>query len=83
MAFIRMRSPSKAPPLRRREGSTEMMAMVLWSKSARKRRTSSSTSELLPAPPVPVMPSTGMVFRPVISFPAVATADISISLSSG
>jgi hypothetical protein len=41
------------------DGSTEMTAMVLSAKSARKRRTSSSTRLDLPAPPVPVTPSTG------------------------
>ncbi len=57
--FMRMRSPSKAPPVRWRVGSTERMAMSLSGKSRRKRRTSSSVRELLPAPPVPVMPRTG------------------------
>jgi hypothetical protein len=41
------------------EGSTEMMAMVLSGKCSRYRRTSSSTSDDLPEPPVPVMPRTG------------------------
>ena len=52
MAFMRMRSPSKAPPVFRLEGSTEMMATRRSSKSRINRRTSSSTSEDLPAPPV-------------------------------
>ena len=60
IAFIRMRSPSSAPPDLRRDGSIEMIAILsrsCWSR--RKRRTSSSVSELLPAPPVPVTPSVG------------------------
>ena len=62
IAFMRMRSPSSAPPDLRRDGSIEMIAICsrsCW--SSRKRRTSSSVSELLPAPPVPVMPSAGTV----------------------
>ena len=60
MAFMRMRSPSNAPPLLRREGSMEMTAMrKLSSWSKRMRRISSSVSEDLPAPPVPVIPTTG------------------------
>ena len=63
IAFMRMRSPSSAPPVLRRVGSTERIAIFsLSSWSRRKRRTSSSVSELLPAPPVPVMPSTGAGF---------------------
>ena len=58
--FIRIRSPSSAPPPRRRLGSTARTAIrSLSSWSRRKRRTSSSVSEDLPDPPVPVMPSTG------------------------
>ena len=61
IAFIRIRSPSSAPPDFRRVGSTEMIASRrLSSWSSLKRRTSSSVSELLPAPPVPVMPSVGV-----------------------
>ena len=57
---MRMRSPSSAPPDLRRDGSIEMIAMRRKSSwSSRNRRTSSSVSELLPAPPVPVMPSVG------------------------
>ena len=59
-AFMRMRSPSRAPPPLRRVGSTAMTAICsLSSWSSRKRRTSSSVSDDLPDPPVPVMPSTG------------------------
>ncbi len=70
MAFIRMRSPSSAPPDLRRDGSIEMIAIrsrSCW--SSRKRRTSSSVSELLPAPPVPVTPSVG-----VFAFAAAASS---------
>ena len=60
MAFMRMRSPSNAPPLLRRDGSMEMTAIrKLSSWSRRIRRISSSVSDDLPAPPVPVMPNTG------------------------
>ncbi len=67
MAFIRMRSPSKAPPVFRFDGSMEMMAMVLSLRSARNLRTISSTSDDFPAPPVPVIPRTG-IFNPDASF---------------
>ena len=57
---MRMRSPSSAPPPLRRVGSTASTAIrSLSSWSRRKRRTSSSVSDDLPEPPVPVMPSTG------------------------
>ncbi len=60
IAFMRMRSPSSAPPPLRRVGSTASTAMrSLSSWSSRKRRISSSVSDDLPEPPVPVMPSTG------------------------
>ena len=60
IAFMRMRSPSRAPPDLRRDGSIETTAMFRRSPwSRRMRRISSSVSEDLPAPPVPVMPSTG------------------------
>ena len=59
--FIRMRSPSKAPPVFRFVGSTETIAIFLSLKSIRKRRTSSSTNEDFPAPPVPVIPRTGVL----------------------
>ena len=67
MAFIRMRSPSKAPPVFRFDGSTEIMAMVL-SVSIKKRRTNSSTKDDFPAPPVPVMPNTGIFLVPISFF---------------
>ncbi len=56
MAFIRIRSPSNAPPVFLLEGSTEITPIYLSGKSIRKRRTNSSTSEDFPAPPVPVIP---------------------------
>jgi hypothetical protein len=60
MAFMRMRSPSSAPPLLRRDGSIDHRdAQALSSWSSRRRRISSSVRLILPAPPVPVMPSTG------------------------
>ena len=59
MLFIRIRSPSKAPPVFFLEGSTETTATVLSGNSCRKRRTISSVIEDFPAPPVPVMPRTG------------------------
>ena len=60
VAFIRMRSPSNAPPVLRRDGSTASTAMRSVSRrSRRSRRTSSSVRDDLPDPPVPVMPTTG------------------------
>ncbi len=60
MAFMRMRSPSSAPPDLRRLGSMEISATRSASSwSSRRRRISSSVRLDLPAPPVPVMPSTG------------------------
>ncbi len=60
IAFMRMRSPSRAPPDLRRDGSIEITAMFRRSPwSRRMRRISSSVSEDLPAPPVPVMPRVG------------------------
>ncbi|MEY3273781.1 MAG: hypothetical protein RLZZ341_2687 [Pseudomonadota bacterium] len=61
VAFMRMRSPSSAPPLLRREGSMLTTATRSASPWSRRRRLMSSSVRLdLPAPPVPVMPSTGM-----------------------
>ena len=63
MAFMRMRSPSSAPPDLRRLGSMLMTATRSASSwSSRRRRISSSVRLDLPAPPVPVMPSTGVFF---------------------
>ena len=62
MAFIRIRSPNKAPPVFLFDGSTETIAICLSSKSIKKRRTNSSTKEDLPEPPVPVIPRTGTSF---------------------
>ncbi len=77
IAFMRMRSPSSAPPLLRRDGSMEMTAMRRRSRwSRRKRRISSSVSDDLPAPPVPVMPMTGV-------FTNCAAAWISATRSGG
>ncbi|MCY1533136.1 hypothetical protein D9M68_684490 [compost metagenome] len=74
IAFIRMRSPSRAPPVFRLEGSTEIIASVLSFTSMRKRRTSSSTRDDFPAPPVPVMPNTGALL-PEVSFLSSSTKD--------
>ena len=60
MEFMRMRSPNKAPPVLRFEGSTETTAICLSVKSIKKRRTNSSTKDDFPEPPVPVIPSTGI-----------------------
>ena len=64
--FIRIRSPKSAPPVLRLDGSTEIIASVL-SVSIKNRLTSSSTKEDFPAPPVPVIPNTG-IFLLLISF---------------
>ncbi len=55
-----MRSPKSAPPVFRLDGSTETMAIVLLGKSIKYLRTSSSTDEDFPEPPVPVIPNTGI-----------------------
>ena len=61
IAFMRIRSPSKAPPLLRREGSMEMTAIrKLSAQSKRKRRINSSVNDDFPAPPVPVIPIVGI-----------------------
>ncbi len=62
-AFMRMRSPSRAPPERRRVGSIATTAIRRSGKNRTTRLSSSSVSEDLPAPPVPVMPMTGGRFR--------------------
>ena len=61
MAFIRILSPSKAPPVFLLDGSTEINPIVFSGKSIKKRRTNSSTKEDFPAPPVPVIPRTGVL----------------------
>ena len=61
MAFIRILSPRSAPPVFRLEGSTEINPTVLVGKSIKNRRTNSSTKDDLPAPPVPVIPKTGVL----------------------
>ena len=60
MAFILILSPNNAPPVLRLEGSTDTKPIVLLGKSIKKRRTNSSTNEDFPAPPVPVIPKTGV-----------------------
>ena len=59
MAFIRIRSPSSAPPVLRLEGSTDKIAMRFSGNSSRKLRNNSSARHDFPAPPVPVKPITG------------------------
>ena len=59
MEFIRIRSPSNAPPVFFLDGSTEITAMVLSANAFKYRRTISSVTDDLPAPPVPVIPRTG------------------------
>ena len=56
MAFMRMRSPSSAPPEKGDEGSTAMTAT--FSPFARRARTSASVVVDLPTPGAPVMPTT-------------------------
>ena len=60
IAFMRMRSPSSAPPVLRRVGSTESTAIFSaspWSSAEAPHQLVGERA--LPAPPVPVMPSTG------------------------
>ncbi len=63
MAFMRIRSPSNAPPVFCFVGSTERIATRLSGNSFKKRRISSSVKEDLPAPPVPVIPRIGVPFE--------------------
>ena len=60
MAFIRIRSPSKAPPVFLLLGSTETMAMVLVGFANKKYCTNLSQTVDFPAPPVPVSPMMGI-----------------------
>ena len=60
MEFILILSPSNAPPVFLLEGSTDTMAMFLFGKSAINLLINSSTKDDFPAPPVPVIPSTGV-----------------------
>ena len=62
MAFIRIRSPSKAPPVFLLLGSTETMAIVLVGFANKKYCTNLSQTVDFPAPPVPVSPMMGMFF---------------------
>jgi hypothetical protein len=43
------------------DGSTEINPIVFSGKSIKNRRTNSSTKEDFPAPPVPVIPNTGIL----------------------
>ena len=61
IAFIRILSPNKAPPVFLLDGSTEIKPIVFSGKSIKKRRTISSTKDDFPAPPVPVIPKTGVL----------------------
>src|SRR6478609_7161252 len=60
MAFIRILSPNKAPPVFFFDGSTEITAIVFSVNACRYLLTISSVTELFPAPPVPVIPRTGI-----------------------
>ena len=68
IAFIRILSPSKAPPVLRFDGSTETMANFLSLKSSKNRLTNSSTKDDFPAPPVPVIPKMGISFLSALLF---------------
>ena len=59
--FIRIRSPNRAPPVFTRDGSTDTIPIVFCGNSDKKRLTNSSVNELFPAPPVPVIPITGII----------------------
>ena len=60
MAFILIRSPSNAPPVFFFEGSTDITAIVFVENLCKYLLTISSVTEDLPAPPVPVIPKTGI-----------------------
>ena len=57
--FIRIRSPSSAPPVFSLVGSVARRATLVPGLSLWIRSMISSMSELFPAPPVPVIPTTG------------------------
>ena len=63
-----MRSPSKAPPVFCFVGSIDRIATFLSGNSCKKLRINSSVSELFPAPPVPVIPNTGVFFDSSLAF---------------
>ena len=60
IAFMRIRSPSNAPPVFCFVGSIDRIATFLSGSSRKNRLINSSVSELFPAPPVPVIPRTGV-----------------------
>ncbi len=60
------------------EGSTEINPIVFSGKSIRKRRTSSSTKDDFPAPPVPVIPKTGIL---EVSFSLCILSSVSFAIS--
>ncbi len=68
MAFILILSPNNAPPVFLLDGSTETIAIFFVGKSMMNLLTNSSTKEDFPAPPVPVIPSTGVSDCLAISF---------------
>ena len=74
MAFIRIRSPSKAPPVFCFVGSIDRIATLFSGSSWRNLRINSSVSELFPAPPVPVIPRTGVFLESVRAFSTTAAA---------
>ena len=61
IAFILILSPKSAPPVLRFEGSTDTKPTVFSGKSIKNLRTSSSTKDDFPEPPVPVIPKTGVL----------------------
>ena len=65
MAFIRIRSPRSAPPVFLLEGSQLMMATCISLRSCRMRKITSSVNDDFPAPPVPVIPITGVMRSPI------------------
>ena len=91
MAFMRMRSPRSAPPVFCFVGSIDRIAIFLSGSSVRKRRINSSVRELFPAPPVPVIPRTGVFFdfsrtafikSPVSRFRVCASSAVVMMLAS-
>ena len=61
--FIRIRSPSKEPPVLRFDGSTQTIPNFLSGYAFKKRCEISSIKDDFPAPPVPVIPKTnGFLF---------------------
>ena len=74
MEFILILSPNNAPPVFLFDGSIETIAIFFFGKSTINLLTNSSTKEDFPAPPVPVIPSTGIsIFSALVVMEEIAS----------